>query len=202
MWDFEQDLFGKGIKIIAGVDEAGRGPLAGPVVAAAVIIPPGYVFKEKITDSKKISARLRQKAFEEITLNCSYAYSIVSEEAIDKDNILNAALKAMANALSKLIPQPEWILVDGPHKPPVTFPCTAIINGDSKSISVASASIIAKVIRDEIMLKFDEEYPQYGFAKHKGYGTKAHRQAIEKFGPCPIHRKSFQPIKKLLKSLN
>jgi len=197
VWEFEQKLFAKGINIIAGVDEAGRGPLAGPVVAAAVIIPSGYVFKEKITDSKKISSKLRRKAFQEITLNCRYAYSIVTEQDIDKDNILNAALKAMANALSKITPQPEWILADGPRKPPVDLPCTAIINGDSLSVSVACASIVAKVIRDDIMLKFDEQYPEYGFAKHKGYGTKAHRQAIEKFGPCPIHRRSFQPIKGL-----
>ncbi len=199
MWKFEEELFAKGINVIAGVDEAGRGPLAGPVAAAAVVIRRGYKFNQKIADSKELNARQRQKAFEEITNNCHFAYALVSEVDIDRDNILIAALKAMAEAVNKLAVKPDWVLIDGNRKPDISWPCTAIINGDSKSISIAAASIIAKVIRDNIMLEYDKEYPVYGFAKHKGYGTKAHREAIIQYGPCTIHRKTFQPIKNLLK---
>ncbi len=198
MWEIEQGILNKGIEIIAGVDEAGRGPWAGPVVAAAVIIPAGYVFKEKVADSKKLSLLKRQKAFKEITENCDYAIAVVSEKDIDKENILKASLDAMAMALSRLPKRPQWVLVDGPHKPRIENKCTAIIDGDAKSISIASASIVAKVTRDNLMLEYDKQYPEYGFAGHKGYGTKAHRQAIMKFGPCPIHRRSFQPIKGMI----
>lgn len=200
MWDIEQGLLNRGINIIAGVDEAGRGPWAGPVAAAAVIIPAGYVFKEQIGDSKKLSLIKRQKAFKEITENCDYSYSVVSEKDIDKVNILVASLNAMAIAISRLNQNPQWVLVDGPHKPKIETNCTPIIGGDAKSLSIASASIVAKVTRDNLMLEYDKQYPEYGFASHKGYGTKAHRQAIMKFGPCPIHRRSFQPIKGLLLS--
>ncbi len=198
MLQIEQRILNKGIDIIAGVDEAGRGPWAGPVVAAAVIIPLGYIFKEKITDSKKLSPLKRQKAFKEITENCDYAFAVVSEKDIDKGNILKASLNAMAIALSRLQRRPQWVLVDGPHKPPIEINCTAIIDGDAKSVSIACASIVAKVTRDNLMLEYDKQYPEYGFASHKGYGTKSHRQAIIKFGPCPIHRKSFNPVKGLL----
>ncbi|MBI4846807.1 MAG: ribonuclease HII [Candidatus Omnitrophica bacterium] len=200
MRELENDLFSRGIKHIAGVDEAGRGSLAGPVVAAAVIIPVGYEFKEKIADSKKLSAKQRQNAFQEITAACDYAYAVVGEEDIDKHNILNATLKAMAQAINKLSSKPGWVLVDGTFAPEVTCPCTVIIHGESKSISIAGASIIAKVIRDNLMLEYDQKYPEYGFSGHKGYGTKLHMQAIFKYGPCPIHRKSFQPIKSLCKN--
>ena len=200
MWEIEQRIRNIGIDIIAGVDEAGRGPWAGPVVAAAVIIPAEYAFKEKVTDSKKLSPLKRQKAFKEITENCDYAIAVVSEKDIDKENILKASLNAMAIALSRLQRRPQWVLVDGPYKPKIENNCTAIIGGDAKSISIACASIIAKVTRDDLMLEYDKQYPEYGFAGHKGYGTKAHRQAIMKFGPCLIHRRSFQPIKGLLKS--
>jgi len=198
VWEFEHALFEKGIKQIAGVDEAGRGPLAGPVVAAAVIIPRGYSFKSKIRDSKKLTALGRDKAFDEITGHCIYAYDVVSESRIDKDNILNASLYAMAQAVKKLNPYPEWVLCDGPYAPDISFTCTPIVDGDAKSISIASASIIAKVIRDRMMLEYDKIYPQYGFAKHKGYGTKMHHEALYEYGPCAIHRKTFQPIKKML----
>ncbi|MFH1093197.1 MAG: ribonuclease HII [Candidatus Omnitrophota bacterium] len=198
MWEIEQGILDKGINIIAGVDEAGRGPWAGPVVAAAVIIPAGYAFKEKIADSKKLSLLKREKAFKEITENCDYAIAVVSEKDIDRENILRASLKAMAMALSRLKQCPQWVLVDGPYKPPIENNCTPIIDGDAKSLSIASASIVAKVTRDNLMLEYDKQYPVYGFASHKGYGTKAHRQAILQFGPCPIHRKSFQPIKGIL----
>ncbi|MCP4650224.1 MAG: ribonuclease HII [PVC group bacterium] len=198
MWTFEHDLFAKGIKTVAGVDEAGRGPLAGPVVAAAVIVPPEYVFEQKIADSKKLSPRQRQKAYEEITANCLYAHAFSTEEQIDKINILRASLDAMARAIENLPKEPEWVLVDGPHEPIIFQSCTPIIDGDAKSISISCASIIAKVTRDAMMVEYDKLYPQYGFAGHKGYGTKAHRDAIYKHGPCPIHRKTFQPIKGML----
>ena len=200
MWEIEQEILDIGIEIIAGVDEAGRGPWAGPVVAAAVIIPQGYIFKEKITDSKKLSRLKREKAYKEITDICDYAYSIISEKEIDQDNILKASLNAMAIAINNLQKRPQWVLVDGPHKPNVQINCSAIIGGDTKSISIACASIIAKVTRDNLMLEYDKQYPVYGFASHKGYGTKAHRQALMEFGPCSIHRRSFQPIKGLLAS--
>lgn len=201
MWKIEQGIRNQGIDIIAGVDEAGRGPWAGPVVAAAVIIPQGYAFKEHVTDSKKLSPLKREKAFKEITKNCGYAIAVVSEKDIDKENILKASLNAMAIALSRLTPRPQWVLVDGPHKPRIENNCTAIIGGDAKCVSIACASIVAKVTRDRLMIAYDKQYPEYGFAGHKGYGTKAHRQTLIKFGPCPIHRKSFQPIKGLLQSL-
>lgn len=200
MWEIEDSLFSKKIKIIAGVDEAGRGPLAGPVVAAAVIIPPHHNFENKIADSKKLSPRQRQMAFEEIKDTCQVGYSVVSETDIDRDNILKSTLLAMAQSVNLLPVKPEWVLVDGPWSPDIEFPCAAIIDGDVKSISIACASIVAKVVRDNIMLEYDRKYPDYGFASHKGYGTKAHYNALKQFGPCPIHRKSFQPIKSLLEN--
>lgn len=196
MWKFEKELFDKGINIIAGVDEAGRGPLAGPVVAAAVIIPRDYNFKEKIDDSKKLSPILRERAFQEIENTCQFAYSILSEQDIDRDNIFKATLRAMVMSVDKLPVQPEWVLVDGPWPVPSNTPCTPIIDGDAKCISISCASIVAKVTRDRIMMEYDKEYPVYGFAEHKGYGTKAHMEALTRHGPCPIHRRSFQPIKK------
>ncbi len=196
MWKFEKELFDKGINIIAGVDEAGRGPLAGPVVAAAVIIPREYAFKEKIADSKKLSPIQREKALQEIENTCQFAYSVVSEQDIDRDNILKATLRAMAMSVDKLLLKPEWVLVDVPWPVPSNTPCTPIIDGDAKCISISCASIVAKVMRDRIMMEYDKEYPLYGFAEHKGYGTKAHMEAITRHGPCPIHRRSFQPVKK------
>ncbi len=198
MWQIEQSIFNKGIDLIAGVDEAGRGPLAGPVVAAAVIVPKFYKFKSKVNDSKKLSAAQRQKAFKEITSKCIYAFDVIDEKQIDEYNILRASLMAMAKAVDKLKQQPDWVLVDGQHKPDLVCPMLAVIKGDSKSISIASASIVAKVVRDRLMLELDKQYPAYGFASHKGYGTKSHLQAISDFGPCPVHRKSFQPIKGML----
>jgi len=198
MRQFEENLFKQGIKNIAGVDEVGRGPLAGPVLAAAVIVPRLYQFKEKIRDSKKLSPQQRQKAFIEITRVCSYAYALNSVQNIDKYNILKASLMAMASAVNRLNLNPEWVLVDGMYKPEIKLPCTAIIAGDAKSISIASASIVAKIIRDNLMEQYDKIYPVYGFAKNKGYGTKEHKQALSKYGHCAIHRKTFQPIKSML----
>jgi ribonuclease HII len=200
VWEIEKSIFDKGIELIAGVDEAGRGPLAGPVVAAAVIIPKGYEFKSKISDSKKLTSLQRQKAYDEIVFTCCYAFFVIGPKKIDEINILQASLSAMSQAVKNLSKKPQWLLIDGPHKPEIDIPAQAIINGDAKSISIASASIIAKVVRDNMMLDFDKEYPEYGFAAHKGYGTKSHRQAIIEHGPCPIHRKTFQPIRSMLQS--
>jgi ribonuclease HII len=198
VWQIEQSIFEQGIELIAGVDEAGRGPLAGPVVAAAVIVPKGYGFESKVTDSKKLSASQRQKAYQEIKAKCIYAFAVVDEKQIDILNILEASMLAMASAVNQLAKKPEWVLIDGISKPDITCSCQTIIKGDAKSISIASASIVAKVVRDNIMQELDKLYPQYGFAIHKGYGTKAHMQAISEYGPCPIHRKTFQPIKDIL----
>ncbi|MCM8814121.1 MAG: ribonuclease HII [Candidatus Omnitrophica bacterium] len=191
MWQLEGELTARGIQRIAGVDEAGRGPLAGPVVAAAVIVPAGFVFQAKIDDSKKLSPAQREKAFLEIQSSCRHSAATVGEQEIDRENILKATLTAMSRAVAGLNPAPEWVLVDGPHLPALSCPGTAVIDGDAKSISIACASIIAKVVRDRLMIEYDRQYPQYGFARHKGYGTKAHYEALRIHGPCPLHRRSF-----------
>ncbi len=201
MWTLELDLQKKGFNAVAGVDEAGRGPLAGPVLAAAVIVPAGMVFSAKINDSKKLSPRQRVKAFQEITSKCQFSCSAVRRDYIDRENILNAALAAMRQAVAGLKNTPDFVLVDGSISP--GFPgirSAAVIGGDGKSISIACASIVAKVIRDRVMVAYDRRYPAYGFAGHKGYGTREHRLAIEKFGPCAIHRRSFEPIKTMVSS--
>lgn len=185
-------------KIIIGVDEAGRGPLAGPVVAAAVIIDKYLDEFELINDSKKLSEKKREKLFDTILENCKVGVGIATVEEIDSLNILNANFLAMRRALEDL-EEEGFVLVDGNHlireyQGEQEF----VIKGDGKSISIAAASIIAKVTRDKIMEKVSEEYPQYEFSKHKGYGTKVHREKILEFGPSPVHRKSF--LKKILKS--
>ncbi len=184
-------------KIIIGVDEAGRGPLAGPVVAAAVIIDKYLDEFELINDSKKLSEKKREKLFDTILENCKVGVGIATVEEIDSLNILNANFLAMRRALEDL-EEEGFVLVDGNHlireyQGEQGF----VIKGDGKSISIAAASIIAKVTRDKIMEKVSEEYPQYEFSKHKGYGTKVHREKILEFGPSPVHRKSF--LKKILK---
>jgi ribonuclease HII len=191
----EKSLNKSGYRSIAGVDEAGRGPLAGPVVAAAVILKT-FSFKERIDDSKKLSAKKREKAYSEIIKKSVFGVGIVDEKTIDKINIYQATKKAMQRALANLEKDPEYVIVDGNMKLSTRCPIRCIPNGDSKSISIAAASIIAKVTRDKIMSEYDAVYPQYGFARHKGYGTKLHIAAIEKHGPSPIHRFSFNPVKK------
>ena len=189
---FEQDIWKRGIQYIAGVDEAGRGPLAGPVVAAAVVLSPSMKI-EGIDDSKKLSAKRRDELFKIIMEHAvSIGVGIVSHSIIDEINIYQASLRAMADAISKLHHPPQHLLIDGPRYQKSSIPFTPIINGDAKSASVAAASIIAKVTRDRLMMEYDILYPHYGFAKHKGYGTVQHREAIRKFGPCEIHRKSFR----------
>lgn len=200
MWQIEQELWQRGITRIAGVDEAGRGPWAGPVVAAAVIIPVGLCFTCLINDSKKLSPRQRELACAEIEQTCQSAYAVISHDEIDRINILQASLLAMAQALHRLSPPAEHVLVDGQHIPDIRIPATAIIDGDAKSMSIACASIIAKVMRDRLMVDYDRQFPLYGFARHKGYGTQAHHEALRAHGPCAIHRRSFRPVRELLSS--
>jgi len=187
----ERILWERGIRFIAGVDEAGRGPLAGPVVAAAVIFYPGENIPG-VRDSKRLSADRRETLFPVIRLRAvAVAVESVSESDIDRINILQATYLAMRRAVANLAIQPEHILVDGRAIPDVPCPQTGIVHGDDRSLSIAAASIVAKVTRDRLMVQLDEQYPEYGFARHKGYGTRDHVLAIRRYGPCPVHRKSF-----------
>lgn len=195
MFDIERTLKAQGYKLICGTDEAGRGPLAGPVYAAAVILP-DEAYIPGLNDSKKLSEKRREELFDVIT-KTALAYSIASsdEKRIDEINILNASLEAMNKAVKTLGAVPDFTLVDGNITRGLDFPCEAVVKGDSLSASIAAASILAKVSRDRYMRRMAELYPGYGFEKHKGYGTKAHREAILALGICPIHRRSF--LKKL-----
>ncbi len=196
---FEQELRAEGFTRIAGIDEAGRGPLAGPVSAAAVILPEEFEHAV-LTDSKKLTEKRREALYEELATHPDIVWAShhVPVDAIDDLNILQATYLGMRESFGKLSPAAEIALIDG--KPVTGFPAPhrAVIKGDSLSLSIAAASIIAKVERDRMMLAYDEEFPGYGFAKHKGYGTKAHRQAISELGPCPIHRRSFAPIAQMV----
>lgn len=194
---FEKALYDKGYTFICGVDEAGRGPLAGPVVAAAVIFEKGF-YHEDINDSKTLSAKKRETLFELIKQHAlAIGVSVVNHEVIDQINILEAARHAMEDAISKLKIKPQYALTD--HMDIKGIPYTSIKHGDQLSISIAAASIIAKVTRDKLMVDYDEVYPQYGFKDHKGYGTKKHLEALNLYGVSPIHRKTFAPVAKLLK---
>lgn len=196
MYIIEREKRLEGYNIICGTDEAGRGPLAGPVYAAAVILPERLLIPG-LNDSKKLSEKRREELFDVITKKAlAYSIAAVDEKRIDEINILNASLEAMNIAVGALDIKPDFVLVDGNTTRGLCFPCEAVVKGDAKSASIAAASILAKVSRDRYMMKMAEEYPQYGFEKHKGYGTKAHSEAILKYGPCPIHRRSF--LKKLL----
>jgi len=188
--NFEKIAWNKGFNIIAGIDEAGRGPLAGPVVAGAVILKTTD-FNERIDDSKKLTAKQRGRAFGELIQKSIYAVGLVDNYTIDKINIANATILAMKRALFNLLVKPDFILIDGILKIGVDTPCEYIKSGDAKSLSIAAASIIAKVTRDNIMFGYHEKYPKYDFASHKGYGTHKHIYIIHKKGPCAIHRKSF-----------
>ena len=190
--NIENNWHKKGKKLVCGIDEAGRGPLAGPVVVAAVIMPEDS-FIEGVNDSKKISEKKREKLYDEITENAiAWSVGIIDQNEIDEINILNATKKGLTTALTELKEKPDIILVDALTKiDTLGIPYESIIKGDAKSYSIAAASIIAKVTRDRIMRQWDEIYPQYGFINHKGYGTKAHIDAIKQYGLCPLHRKSF-----------
>lgn len=191
MSKFERDSFTAGINYVAGIDEAGRGPLAGPVVAAAVILPKN-IFIENLKDSKKLSPNKREEIFDEIKEKAiTYGIGMVDEKHIDKINILNATKIAMNKAVIALNPIPELLLIDAVHLNEVNIKQKVIEHGDNLSVSIAAASILAKVTRDRIMEELDLIYPLYGFGKHKGYGTKEHIDAIKKYGICPIHRISF-----------
>ena len=191
LWAYERQAFADGVKLVCGVDEAGRGPLAGPVCAAAVILPPELVIPG-LNDSKKLTDKKRRELYDVITAEAvSYGIAFASEKEIDEINILQATFLAMARAMEKLTPQPELALIDGNRAKDFGLPVRTIVKGDSLSASIAAASILAKVTRDRLMEQYDEAYPQYGFAIHKGYGTKRHYEALREFGPSPIHRMTF-----------
>ena len=179
------------LEFICGIDEAGRGPLAGPVVAAACILPKDCEILF-LNDSKKLTERRREALFKEIKEKAiSYGIGIVSEKDIDELNILQATYKAMRIAVSQLSVKPDILLNDAVRIPELDFRQVPIVKGDAKSVSIAAASVLAKVTRDHMMMEYDEQYPEYGFAKHKGYGTKQHTDAIKEYGPCEIHRRAF-----------
>ena len=194
----EQDLIRNGCSIIAGVDEVGRGPLAGPVTAAAVILDPLNI-PDNLNDSKILSSKKREKLFEQLKSSSAFAVAHVSPEEIDKLNILQASLLAMVNAVSNLKVKPNHILIDGNKVPDrLVGRATAIVKGDRKVLSIAAASIIAKVTRDKLMHDLASEFPVYGWAKNSGYPTKCHMNAIVKYGVTPHHRRSFKPVHNIL----
>ena len=188
----EDELRNRGFNMICGIDEAGRGPLAGPVVVASVIMPADSMI-EGVNDSKKVSEKKREKLYDQILEEAiSYGVGIVGQDEIDEINILNATKKGLTMSLKELTVKPDLIIVDAlTHIDTMGIPYESIIKGDAKCYSISVASIIAKVTRDRIMREWDKVYPEYGFEKHKGYGTSAHIEAIKKYGLCPIHRKSF-----------
>lgn len=191
MLEIEEGLNEKGYNFVCGVDEAGRGPLCGPVVAAAVILPKGE-YIEGVNDSKKLSEKKREILYDEI-INKALAVGVgISDvDVIESVNILNATKLAMKQAIKNLNVTPDYVLIDGNQMIDINIPAETVVSGDAKSESIAAASIIAKVTRDRMLRKWDEDYPEYGFAKHKGYGTKMHIEAIAKYGLSPLHRPSF-----------
>ena len=196
---FEREARNAGYIRIAGVDEAGRGPLAGPVFAAACIIPEG-VFIPGIDDSKKLTPKKRGELFSILKQHhlVNYGIGSASPEEIDTINIFQATIQAMLRAVALLFPEPDYLLVDGLRLPHPTIKCQKIIRGDSLSYSIAAASIIAKESRDLLMKEYHSQWPEYGFDRHKGYGTRLHLEAIKQYGPCPIHRRSFAPVATVL----
>ncbi len=195
LWTLENEIYDEGFTLLCGVDEAGRGPLAGPVCAAAVMLPRGLVING-LNDSKKLSEKQRERLYDVIRsecLSCGIAFATVEE--IENMNILAATFLAMNRAIAQLSPEPELALIDGNRTKGISVPARCVVKGDAKCADIAAASVLAKVTRDRYMLEMAELYPQYGFARHKGYGTKDHYQALLEFGPSPIHRMSF--LKKL-----
>ena len=194
MWEFEHKTQHLGYQYIAGIDEAGRGPLAGPVVSAAVILPLGFN-GPGVTDSKKLSEKKRENLFPVIKAQAlAVGIGMADHKEIDQINILAASLLSMKRAVQNLTPGPDFLLIDGKFTIDMDLPQQAIVKGDSKSISIAAASIIAKVTRDRLMADLHHTYPQYNFIQHKGYPTKAHKQAIIDHGPCPAHRRTFNGV--------
>lgn len=195
LWEIENECFEIGLRLVAGTDEAGAGPLAGPVYAGAVILPPGLELPY-LNDSKQVTPKRREVLFEQIKEQAvAWAVACVEPEEIDELDILNARILAMQRAIDQLEPAPEFVLIDGNRdhgsRCAVTAPHKTVIKGDSRSANIAAASILAKVSRDRVMDEMDASYPGYGFAKHKGYPTKAHYDALDQLGPSPIHRQSF-----------
>lgn len=196
---FEDMAYREGFQLIAGTDEVGRGPLAGPVAAAAVILPRDF-YLAGVNDSKALSEKKRRELVNQIKKGAvSWAVALLSPQYIDRENILNASRTAMRMAVQALRPAPDFLLVDAIQIPDLKIRQLPIIKGDSLSISIACASIIAKVERDEVMQSYDYLYPQYGLGRHKGYATREHLLALQKYGPSPIHRRSFEPVKSMLK---
>ena len=198
LYQYENELYDKGINYIAGVDEVGRGPLIGPVVTACVILPKDFKC-DGLTDSKKLSEKKREEYFDYIMEHAlSVSVGMMSEKVIDEVNIYEATKLAMYEAINNSKIKPEHVLIDAMKLENLDMPSTSIIKGDAKSISIAAASVIAKVTRDRMMVELDEKYPMYGFKKHKGYVTKAHLEAIKEYGICEHHRKSFAPVKEII----
>lgn len=194
LYYYEYEAQQEGAAYIAGVDEAGRGPLAGPVVVAAAILPVG-LYIPKLNDSKKLSAKVRDELFDIIKDQAiAYSIAVIDEKTIDRDNIYRATVGGMYQAIAGLEPQPQKVLIDAVPLDKLAMPSLSLIKGDAKSASIAAASVLAKVTRDRLMEEYDREYPEYGFARHKGYGTADHMAALKKYGPCPIHRRSFAPV--------
>ncbi len=195
---YESALYARGLCRIAGVDEAGRGPLAGPVAAGAVILPQGFCCPG-LNDSKLLSAAKREKLYDRLTGDGAVVWAVATAGCgeIDRFNILRATHLAMRRAVEALDPQPEYCLIDGLPLRAFPFPHNTLVKGDRLSLSIAAASIIAKVTRDRLMAEIDREFPEFGFAKHQGYGTKAHLEALRIHGPCCHHRRSFQPVAQL-----
>ena len=191
LWEIERELHTQGVGLICGVDEAGRGPLAGPVCAAAVILPaeadlPG------LNDSKKLSEKKREQLFPEIQrIALAWSVAFATVEEIEERNILGATMLAMNRAIAGLSLKPELALIDGNRNKEIEMPSRCVVHGDARCASIAAASILAKVSRDRLMVELSREYPQYGFEQHKGYGTRAHFEALREYGPCPAHRPSF-----------
>jgi ribonuclease HII len=199
-YSLESALHNQGYMRIAGIDEAGRGPWAGPVVAAAVVLDVDNI-PAGLNDSKKLSEARREELFEKIVAVAAYGVGVVSVAQIDQINILKATFKAMEDATKALASAPDFALIDGNKKPQIDCPCEAIVKGDGRSVSIAAASIIAKVTRDRMMREMALAFPGYGFERHKGYGTAQHQAALKSLGPCPHHRKTFTPIRSLLESI-
>jgi len=197
-FDEEEKLIARGYRVIAGVDEVGRGPLAGPVVAAAVILPWGKQpsWLSRVRDSKQLTPSQRESIFDRITESgVAYGLGMVSHEVIDKRGIAPATRLAMRYAIEQLSTCPDYLLIDFMQLPAIRIPQKSVVNGDSICLSIAAASIVAKVSRDRLMVELDNQFPGYGLAQHKGYGTPEHLEALQRLGPCPIHRKTFMPVR-------
>ena len=199
---FEEAVRNKGFQKIAGVDEAGRGPLAGPVVAAACILPESLIVDE-IDDSKRLKAEKREELYHFLISHPDVVCSIgiVEVDTIDEKNILRASLEAMSHAIDYLAVDPDYVLIDGTHLPDTNIHAQAIVGGDHLSQSIAAASILAKHTRDQVMMNYHRKWPEYAFHEHKGYGTKKHLEALKKYGPSPIHRLTFEPVKSMASNL-